>query len=589
MAPVHRSGRTQCEASPSPEVVAAISQLALQGDQSQRGAVYTQAWVVEGILDLVDYTRDADLSTRRILEPAFGAGDFLFPLVKRLLDSYLARGGTPARAESELQACVRAIELHLASYQATRARLQAHLVEWGMSEKAATCLVDHWLVQDDFLLTKNDPVYDTVVGNPPYVRQERIPAALLSEYRKRYKTIYDRADLYVPFYERSLDLLSSGGALGFICANRWIKNRYGGPLRAKVTQDFELRYYIDLEGVQAFRDQVYAYPAITVIGKRAPSQGPSVTRAAVDFETSEDGMPALIRAMQGQPAQGKVSICHIEELGQGRDPWLLDKPEQLALIRRLEAQFPTLEAAGCKVGIGVATGADRVYIGQLDELPVEEERKLPLLMASDLVDGEISWRGRGIVNPFLEDGTLASLEDYPRFAAYLEEHRAQVAARHVARKHPAQWYRTIDRVTPSLRGRPKLLIPDIKGAASVVYDPGHYYPHHNLYVLLSDQWDLRALQTLLRSSVALMFVSAYSVKMAGGFLRFQAQYLRRIRIPAWDTLSEEMRCKLVALSQSAHQAAIDSATFELFGLNAKEARLVSEPAQLLAKTRKRAQ
>jgi hypothetical protein len=35
----------------------------------------------------------------------------------------------------------------------------------------------------------------------------------------------DRADLYDPFIERSLRLLTDSGRLGFICADRWMKNR----------------------------------------------------------------------------------------------------------------------------------------------------------------------------------------------------------------------------------------------------------------------------------------------------------------------------------------------------------------------------
>jgi methylase of polypeptide subunit release factors len=50
--------------------------------------------------------------------------------------------------------------------------------------------------------------FNFVVGNPPYVRQELIPDALMAEYRARYKTVYDRADLYVPFIEHSLNLLA---------------------------------------------------------------------------------------------------------------------------------------------------------------------------------------------------------------------------------------------------------------------------------------------------------------------------------------------------------------------------------------------
>jgi hypothetical protein len=224
------------------------------------------------------------------------------------------------------------------------------------------------------------------------------------------------------------------------------------------------------------------------------------------------------------------------------------------------------------VGIGVATGADRIYIGQYDELPVEEARRLPLAISADLKpDGLLKWSGRGLVNPWLATGALAPLEEFPRFAAYLLEHEARLRKRHTAKKSPKAWYKTIDRVYPALTNTPKLLIPDIKGGATVVYDAGRYYPHHNLYVITSDTWDLQALQTLLKSSVALMFVAAYCVRMAGGFLRFQAQYLRRIRVPAWQRLREHERRALSAVSDSCDQDAIDDAVLPVFGLSSKEA------------------
>jgi hypothetical protein len=48
------------------------------------------------------------------------------------------------------------------------------------------------------------------------VRQELIPDALITEYRMRYRTIYDRADL-IPFIERSLELLAPDGCRGSRC------------------------------------------------------------------------------------------------------------------------------------------------------------------------------------------------------------------------------------------------------------------------------------------------------------------------------------------------------------------------------------
>jgi hypothetical protein len=49
-------------------------------------------------------------------------------------------------------------------------------------------------------------------------------------------------------------------------------------------------------------------------------------------------------------------------------------------------------------------------------------------------------------------------------------------------------------------------------------------------------WDPQVLGGLLLSHVAQMFVESYAVKMRGGYLRFQAQYLRRIRVPRHDLI-----------------------------------------------------
>lgn len=56
----------------------------------------------------------------------------------------------------------------------------------------------------------------------------------------------------------------------------------------------------------------------------------------------------------------------------------------------------------------------------------------------------------------------------------LKNHAGAIRKRHVARKAPANWFRTIDRVYPRLVGAPKLLIRNIAGAAEVAFDPGRF-------------------------------------------------------------------------------------------------------------------
>ena len=556
----------------SATVANAIEKLSASAGTAARGAVFTRPEVVDFILDLAGYSEDQALHQKRLLEPSFGGGDFLLPIVKRLLTAWRAAKQDGSALE-ELGDALRGVELHRETFQITRAAVISLLKGEGFAAEIAIALVDKWLSQGDFLLAPLGGQYDFVVGNPPYVRQELIPQPLLAEYRARYATMYDRADIYIPFIERSLSVLSEGGNLGFICADRWMKNRYGAPLRGLIADQFHLKIYVDMVDTRAFHSNVIAYPAITIISREAQGCTRIAHRPAIDRNV----LTTLAKTLRNpNSVQDCADIRELARVPNGAEPWLLESSDQTGLIRRLENAFPTLEEAGCRVGIGVATGADKAYIGDFDSLDVEPDRKLPLVTTRDIASGEVHWRGQGVINPFADDGSLVDLRDYPRLQRHLEAHREVVMGRHCAQKIPANWYRTIDRITPSLAARPKLLIPDIKGEAHIVFESGDLslYPHHNLYYVVSDEWDLRALQAVLLSSLTRLFVATYSTKMRGGFLRFQAQYLRRIRLPRWADVSEALRTELSDGAISRDLLACNRATFKLYDLSEYERSVV---------------
>lgn len=553
---------------------AAVHKLAHSSNIEERGAIFTRREVVDFLLDLTGYTSDQPIHNRRLLEPSFGGGDFLLPAIDRLLSAWRSHG-SPTRPLETIGDSIRAVELHHDTYARTRADVIARLVSVDMTMAAATAIADRWLVQGDFLLADLPGPFDVVIGNPPYVRQERIPDALLAEYRRRYVTMYDRADLYVPFIERSLRSLAAGGALGFICADRWMKNRYGGPLRALVAKEFHLKVHVDMTDTPAFHAEVTAYPAITVITREKPGPTRIAHRPTIDSAT----LTTLARELLAdrRPKVNKT-VRELTDVAFGSEPWILAPSDQLALVRRLEEHYPSIEDAGCKVGIGVATGADKTFIGRFDELDVEDDRKLPLAMTRDIMNGTVEWRGLGVVNPFADGPGLVNLADYPRLRAYLQHRKQEIIGRHCAQKVPANWYRTIDRITPSLASRPKLLIPDIKGSAHIVFEGGTLYPHHNLYFVVSDQWDLRALQAVLMSGIARLFVATYSTRMRGGFLRFQAQYLRRIRLPLWQDVAPHLRSELKRAALARDISACNQAAYTLYGLTDDERSALDEMA-----------
>lgn len=524
----------------------------------ERGEVFTRPEVVNFILDLTCWSIGNDFSNLKLLEPSAGSGDFIVPAAQRLLESR-------TWAPSELQGRIKAVEVNRGSLSLCRKRLTSLLEKYGYSRKDRELILKDWLVHDDFLTTRFDGQFTHVVGNPPYVRQEALPPPLLKLYRARYQTMYDRADLYVPFFERGLSLLSPHGRLGFICADRWMKNKYGGPLRNFISSGFHLEHYADFTGCPAFLEEVVAYPAVIVIKRGEGSE----TRTTSRPEISDVSLQKLAREMQNPGTSGATTT--VAKVVSGSAPWLLENPGRLNIIRELEDRLPTLEQAHCKVGIGVATGLDQVYIKDDKDLPIERERKIPLALTKDIVDGELVWSGKVVLNPF--DGNTPSLVEpsrYPLFQDYLEKHRERIEKRHVAKKNPTNWFKTIDRIYPSLAKTPKLLIPDIKGEATVIYDPGKLYPHHNFYFVTSEDWDLHALQAVLLSSVAQAFIATYSLRMRGDCLRYQAQYLRRIRLPLWSEICPQLKAKLIAAGRTRSRADIEEATQLLYGLSAHE-------------------
>ena len=171
---------------------------------------------------------------------------------------------------------------------------------------------------------------------------------------------------------------------------------------------------------------------------------------------------------------------------------------------------------------------------------MEEELILPGINAKDLRGNRLNWNGEYLFNPYNQDGTLVDLSQYPKAKSYLESHRAQLSSRHIARKSPSKWYKTIDRITPSLVSQPKILLPDISGNTYIFVDDGVFYPLHNIYYITGrSALQLRLLAALLMSDFTREQLASVTNKMNGGFSRWQSQHLRKLRLPTINTLSAD--------------------------------------------------
>ncbi len=527
-----------------------------------KGQIYTRPEVVEFMLTAIGLNTYDDFKNARILEPSCGEGEFVVAIVDRLIKLPKKRPSVKHLSNKLL-----AVELVASSLNTTKRKISVLLDKYGYSEAEITSLLNQWFLSADFLLKDIEPNFTHIIGNPPYVRIENIPKGLLNEYRSRFSTMINRADLYVPFFEKSLSLLKNGGRLSFICTDRWIKNTYGRSLRRLISDKYNLELFVDLHGVDVFKKDVMTYPAITQIIKGQCFH--TVLKCNITFNREEAN--EVLLAINGE----KTSLSVKKAIVNGDKPWLLGSPDQISLIHKLEKKFPLIEDVSCKVFIGAATGCNKVYIVDFDYVgsKIEEDRLLPMVTAGDLKSGSIAWSKKYLINTYDKKGVI-SLNNYPKLSSYLYSHKEKLCNRHVARKDKVKWFKTIDRVYKERATMKKLLIPDISSDPIAIYDKGEYYPNNSIYYICSEEWDLNALRAIFLSNLTRLFISTYSTKIAKGYMRFQAQHLRKLRLPSWESIAPNLQQRLVQAGQGDDTDSFNELTCEVYQLTKKERAIV---------------
>ena len=489
------------------------------------GDVPTAPEVVRYMLDLVGYTADKNLSDTIILEPSCGEGEFVVEIAGRLMESALRFGFD---AQAAFVRCVYGYDIVEEKIQRCRERIK----ELGLDPTEAHINVG------DFLSAKV-PEVDVVVGNPPYVRYENIPACQLEYIKNTFPTFHYRADLYIPFFEKTLRALRPGGRHCFICANRWLKNEYGKKLRRLIARCFRLETIVNLERADAFQEDVLAYPAITLISNN--------TRRETFVYAEVERVGELVNL---HPTERNTPVG---------DDW------SDAFIQTEHSHLYTIEELGFKIGIGVATGADNIFISS--ELPglVEPELLLPAMNAKDLRGDTMRWHQEYLLNPYTPSGELISLTQYPLAARYLESHRERLADRHVARKNTSKWYKTIDRINPQLTSEAKILLPDMSGNRYIFVDEGRFYPLHNLYYVTGHSVrKLKILSAILMSDIIRQQISSITNNMNGGFPRWQSQYLRKLKVPDFMAMERAQEDKLIQSYDEMDFDAVNSQVSSLY-------------------------
>ncbi len=413
------------------------------------------------------------------------------------------------------------------------------LVHWNpFDQNAAADFFDpEWMFQlaDGF---------DVVIGNPPYVRQEKIKD-LKPLFKKNYQCFTGVADLYVYFYERSIKLLKPEGIFAFITSNKWYRANYGENLREWMNRNTRILRIIDFGDADVFA--AIAYPTI-VIAQRRKLPSPACGRGV----GGEGEMIQVLNWTQEHPVEIFPAVFAAEnfpvpQTELKKEGWQLEPPVKRRLLERIRA-------AGKPLGEYVQGRFYRGILTGLNEAFVIDGATRARLIAEDPKSAEIIkpfLRGRDVKRWRVEfaDQYLIKIESSENKKHPWSDNKPAEAETVFAKTYPAiykhfQNYQQalVDRYDQGrffweLRGcvywqefeKPKIIYPDIYLHQSFAWDIHHYYLANTGYFIPTDE---KYLAGLLNSIAIEWFYEQLANRIQGGYLRSFSDYMRQVRIPS---------------------------------------------------------
>jgi hypothetical protein len=396
--------------------------------------------------------------------------------------------------------------------------------------------------------------FDAVVGNPPYVRQERFTAS--KPYLKdRYVSYNSVADLYTYFFERGLELLQMNGRLGFISSGTFARSNSAKPFRAYLPTASQMEEVIDFGENQPFRGAEMVRPTIAVMRKGAGN----AHYRSLFIEGKIP--PSLDQAMEQQGTDAEQRTLQ-------RPEWTFQAPVTTRLADRIFAGgAPLKEVVGENIYRGVTTGDNDVFVIDEDtkQSLIQQDTSSgalikPLLAGQDLRPWYYEDMNRHLL--FVRRGT--DIDRYPAVKDFLAQFRAKLepkptdwptGKKWAGRKAGEyEWFEIQDTVDYFRKfEKPKILFPDIANLPRFSWDDTGVYLNNAAYIIPDVDPSLLA---LLQSRVIWFAFSQMSQPLRERSGRWQYRFFRQFvyRIPLPELSDTEKRC-LKTLAQRATSAA----------------------------------
>ena len=405
--------------------------------------------------------------------------------------------------------------------------------------KSATFLDPAWMfsIKDGF---------DVVIGNPPYVRQEQIKE-LKPQLKEHYDCYTGTADLYVYFYERSIQLLKPGGVFSFISSNKWFRSAYGEKLRGWLTKQTRVRDVIDFGDAPVFT--AIAYPCVVALTKEDQAKHLATKNGASANEVR------VFNWQPGPPVEQFVEIFRqqhfcLPQTSLKPDGWRLESLGKLKLLDRIQATGKPLgEYVKRRFYRGVLTGLNEAFVIDrptrdrlIEEHPSSKEILKPFLRGKDVKRWRVEPQDLWLI--FTRRGI--DIKKYPAIHEYLRPFKKRLMPGVPGGRKPGsyKWYEIQDNIAYWQEfEQPKIIVPAISDTVNFAPDWCGFYGNNKTSICVPPSIPLALAAA--NSQIALWLARQTFATKQGGFYDFEPRYSSQVRIPPATKQQEESISRIV--------------------------------------------
>ena len=391
--------------------------------------------------------------------------------------------------------------------------------------------------QHEFPAAFKDGGFDCIIGNPPYIRMEGFKD-LKAYLKSHYATHDERTDLYVYFIEAAHRLMMEGGSFGMIVSNKFLRAKYGHPLRRFLTDNATVTQVTDFAGLPVF-------PGATV------RTVVLLTAKPVDQNHSVLYSPPLPMSVFTAVAAGRVSVAEavrdraysVPATALKHATWVFSRQDVALLLEKMANRWtPLVTQVNGGICRGLVSGLTDAFV--IDRETAEElvhrnaaaqEIIKPFVNGRDIRRYHVESNGSFIIYTY--HGVCISR--YPAIKNYLEQFRERLSKRATSQA----WYELQQpqrNFAPLMEG-PKIIFPDIATTPRFALDTCGHYSSNTTYFIPSDD---KYLLGLLNSRLGSFYFAHTCAGLEGKtetYLRFFGQYMEHFPVRIIDPSSASDR------------------------------------------------